>query len=127
MTTLHQQKKNNWRKRFFVLCIINVVILISLLIYLYSPIPEKDLQLSGKEYTTENSSEFVIRTTKQNLNNLVNAYLNKLLLGTNHQYYVNLDDDLQLLGELPVFSTTVPLLINSQPNEQYKCDNTLQK
>jgi len=127
MTTLHQQKKNNWRKRFFVLCIINVVILISLLIYLYSPIPEKDLQLSGKEYTTENSSEFVIRTTKQNLNNLVNAYLDKLLLGTNHQYSVNLDDDVQLFGELPVFSTTVPLLIHLEPIVQENGDIALKQ
>ena len=127
MTTLHQQKKNNWRKRFFVLCIINVVILTSLLIYLYSPIPEKDLQLSGKEYTTENSSEFVIRTTKQNLNNLVNAYLDKLLLGTNHQYSVNLDDDVQLFGELPVFSTTVPLLIHLEPIVQENGDIALKQ
>jgi len=127
MTTLHQQKKNNWRKRFFVLCIINVVILTSLLIYLYSPIPEKDLQLSGKEYTNENSSEFVIRTTKQNLNNLVNAYLDKLLLGTNHQYSVNLDDDVQLFGELPVFSTTVPLLIHLEPIVQENGDIALKQ
>jgi len=128
MTTPKQQyNKKNWRKRFITLCIINVIVIVALFMYLYSPIPEKDLQLATKDYSKENSSEFYIRTTKQNLNNLVNAYLDKLLLGTNHHYSVNLDEDVQLFGELPIFSTTVPLLINLEPIVQENGDIALKQ
>lgn len=128
MTTPKQQNnEKNWRKRFITLCIVNVIILVSLILYLYSPIPEKDLQLANQDYSKGTSSEFYIRTTKQNLNNLVNAYLDKLLLGTNHHYSVNLDEDVQLFGELPIFSTTVPLLINLEPIVQENGDIALKQ
>lgn len=63
----------------------------------------------------DDSSEFIVRTTKNNLNDLVNAYLDELLKDTNHQYSVSLEDDVHLLGELPIFSTTVPLSIHLEP------------
>ncbi len=75
----------------------------------------------------ENSSQFVVRTTKQNLNNLVNAYLDKLLAGTNHHYTIHLDEDVQLLGELPLFSSTVPLLIHLEPIVQDNGDLVLKQ
>src|SRR5699024_367708 len=73
------------------------------------------------------SSEFVVRTTKKNLNELVNAYIDKFLAQTNHRYVVTLDDDVHLLGEIPVFSTTVPLSIHLDPIVQDNGDIVLKQ
>src|SRR5699024_3938643 len=96
-------------------------------VYIYSPIPKTELEITSNEYKNENSSEFVVRTTKQNVNNLVNAYIDKLLANSKHQYTVNIDEDVQLLGELPIFSTTVPVLIHFDPVVQKNGDLVLEQ
>src|SRR5690625_846098 len=97
MSKRNQSVNNNvWKRRFMILVATNVFLLFILGIYLYSPIPITEIEESGEEYKIENSSEFVVRTTKQNLNNLVNAYLDKLLTGTDHHYTVHLDEDVRL-------------------------------
>lgn len=103
------------------------MIIIFLALYLYSPIPKKELDIASKQYESENSSQFVVRTTKQNLNNLVNAYLDKLLVNTDHVYSIHLDEDVQLFGELPLFSSTVPLLIHFEPIVQENGDLVLKQ
>ena len=121
-------KKNKvWKKRFYLLLAINGIIIIGLAVYLYSPIPKKELDIASKQYESENSSQFVVRTTKQNLNNLVNAYLDKLLVNTDHVYSIHLDEDVQLFGELPLFSSTVPLLIHFEPIVQKNGDLVLKQ
>lgn len=121
-------KKNKvWKKRFYLLLAINAIIIIGLAVYLYSPIPKKELDIASKQYESENSSQFVVRTTKQNLNNLVNAYLDKLLVNTDHVYSIHLDEDVQLFGELPLFSSTVPLLIHFEPIVQENGDLVLKQ
>lgn len=129
MSKWSQPVNNNniWKKRFILLLTLNIIIIIILAFYLYSPIPKTEIELAGEQYKYENSSQFVVRTTKQNLNNLVNAYLDKLLAGTNHHYTVHLDDDVQLLGELPLFSSTVPLLIHFEPIVQENGDLVLKQ
>src|SRR5690625_3281320 len=103
MSEQHQTKHNIWRILFIILCIVNVVTVVSIFIYLYSPIPNEDVQLSNTEYDKEQSSEFIIRTTKHNLNELINAYLDKMLEKSKYQYSVKLDEDVQLFGEIPIF------------------------
>lgn len=122
-----KEKNKNWKKRFLILLLINGLILVGLALYLYSPIPKKELYIASKQYETEQSSNFVVRTTKQNLNNLVNAYLDKLLANTDHDYSIHLDEDVQLFGELPLFSSTVPLLIHFEPIVQDNGDLVLKQ
>ncbi len=128
MNYSEQTKKNRvWKRRFLILLLINGMIIIFLALYLYSPIPKKELDIASKQYESENSSQFVVRTTKQNLNNLVNAYLDKLLVNTDHVYSIHLDEDVQLFGELPLFSSTVPLLIHFEPIVQENGDLVLKQ
>ena len=128
MNYSERTKKNRvWKRRFFLLLFINGMIIIFLGLYLYSPIPKKELDIASKQYESENSSQFVVRTTKQNLNNLVNAYLDKLLVNTDHVYSIHLDEDVQLFGELPLFSSTVPLLIHFEPIVQENGDLVLKQ
>ncbi|MFD1416450.1 YpmS family protein [Oceanobacillus jeddahense] len=117
---------NKWKAGFLGLLIFNGVILLLLLALIFWPVSNNEFpQKSALD--EQASSEFYIQTTKQNLNNLVNAYIEKLLEGTDHHYRILLEDDVHLMGELPVFSSTVPLSVRFEPIEQANGDLILQQ
>src|SRR5699024_1228468 len=118
--------KNKWKRSFYCLLYINLAILFTLVILIFSPIPETKRPIAS-DTSKQESSEFVVRTTKKNLDELVNASIEKLLSGTTHQYRISLDDDVHLLGELPVFSTTVPLSVHLVPFVQDNGDIVLRQ
>lgn len=104
----------SWKKLFFGILILNLIVLISVLTLILWPIQEKDFpHISSTDDVDQ--TEFFIRTTKQNLNELINAYIDQLLKNTNHHYQIILDQDVHLVGEIPVFSATVPLSIRFEP------------
>jgi uncharacterized protein YpmS len=118
--------KSKWKKLFYSLLAINVVVVIILLALIFWPVP--DASYPENEATSQDeSSEFVVRTTKQNLNDLINAYTDQLLKGTSHHYRIELDEDVHLIGELPVFSTTVPLSAHLEPLVQENGDIILKQ
>lgn len=106
--------KNNWKNLFLSLLTVNIVVLISLLTLVFWPTKDEEI-LMNEPFDEQDSSEFTVRTTKHNLNELVNAYIDQLLQDTKHHYQISLDDDVHLIGEVPVFSTTVPLSIHLEP------------
>lgn len=109
-----KQQLNVWGKRFFLLLGINIFVILVLVILIMWPV--EDVEIPSQSLDLENeSSEFIVRTSKQNLNNLINAYIEQLTEGTEHKYRIELDEDVHLIGELPVFSTTVPLSIHFEP------------
>lgn len=118
--------KKKWRRLFFSLVVVNIVIIISLIILIFWPVAKVYIpsQKSGEE---EQSTEFTIRTTKEELNDLVNAYIDKLLKNSKHQYSVSFEEDVHLIGELPVFSTTVPLSVHLDPKVQPNGDVVLKQ
>lgn len=118
--------KNKWKKLFFGLLTLNFIIIITLTTLIYWPV-EKTIMPEPNEYTAQKSSEFYIRTTKENLNELVNAYLDELLQDTKHRYRIELEDDVHLIGELPVFSSTVPLSVHLEPLVQKNGDVILKQ
>src|SRR5699024_940836 len=122
-----KHKPANWKKRFIILITINIVLIVLFAMFVYSPIPKTELEESSQEYKRENSSELIVRTTKQNVNNLVNAYIDKLLANSKHDYTIKLEEDVQLLGELPSFSTSVPVLIHFDAVVQDNCDAVIEK
>lgn len=126
MNQRSQQKGKNWKRLFYSLLALNVIVIASILALIFWP--TKDIQSPyGSKISTEPSSEFVVRTTKDNLNELVNAYLDQLLQSTKHKYSISLDEDVHLLGELPVFSTTVPLSVHLEPFVQENGDVILKQ
>jgi len=121
-----ENKKMSWKRLFYILLTVNVAVVIVLFTLIFWPVPEKDLP-KQTETTEQRSSEFVIRTTKENLNELMNAYLSEWLKNTDHQYRVSLEDDVHLIGELPVFSSTVPLSVHLEPIVQDNGDVVLKQ
>ncbi|MFD1363484.1 YpmS family protein [Lentibacillus salinarum] len=122
----HQKQPNKWQRLFFWLLGANVFVVIAIIALIFWPVSETTPPDPAENHT-QPSSEFTVRTTKQNLNELINAYLDKLLEGSGHQYSVSLDDDVELVGELPVFSSTVPLSVHLEPIVQENGDIILKQ
>lgn len=118
--------KNKWKKLFYGLLAVNLIIAITIITLVLWPVSSKKVQPIDRIDSGE-SSEFIIRSTKGNLNDLVNAYIEKFQRGTIHQYSVSLEDDVHLQGELPVFSSTVPLSIRLDPIVQDNGDIILKQ
>ncbi|GGB35406.1 DUF2140 family protein [Virgibacillus dakarensis] len=109
-----RQSRNKWKRLFYGLLSLNVLIVIMLILFIFWPVSDTAVPEPDSKNAQE-GSEFIVRTTKQNLNDLVNAYIDKLLNDSKHHYRVSLEDDVHLIGELPVFSTTVPLSVHLEP------------
>src|SRR5690625_6706551 len=118
--------KNKWKKLFFSLLMINIIVILTMITLIYWPVPSTKVQPID-QIDQNDSSEFIVRTTKENLNELVNAYIEKFQQGTKHKYNVILDDDVHLQGELPVFESTVPLSIHLEPLVQENGDIILKQ
>lgn len=127
MTTRKNNKKERkWKKLFYSLLGFNVLAIILLLFLLFGPVDDRPI-IYDTNQMEEDYSEFVIRTTKQNLNELINAYISKMLEGSKHYYSISLEDDVHLMGELPAFSTTVPLSVHLEPFVQENGDIILKQ
>lgn len=125
---MSERKTSNqkWKRRFYSIIVVDIAVLMVILLLIFWPVEGRDIQ-PRTDVTEEESSEFVVRTTKENLNDLVNAYLDQLLKHSKHRYSIDLDDDVHLQGELPVFSTTVPLSVRLEPFVQDNGDIVLKQ
>ncbi|MFU0789462.1 MAG: DUF2140 domain-containing protein [Virgibacillus proomii] len=119
-------EQRKWKQWFIALLSLNIILFLLFLIFIFWPVSEVDYPDPSAKPNSE-SSEFVVRTTKENLNELVNAYIDQLLEGTNHRYRVELGEDVHLIGELPVFSSTVPLSVHLEPFVQENGDIILKQ
>ncbi|WP_042144029.1 YpmS family protein [Paucisalibacillus sp. EB02] len=122
----NKKKKNKWKRYFFTLLLLNVSALVIIVLLIFWPVNHSIVPFSEHKATHE-SSEFIIRTTKKNLNELINAYMYEYLKDSKHQYRVSLDEDVHLIGELPVFSTTVPIQVHLEPIVQENGDVILKQ
>lgn len=106
---------NKWRRLFFGLLLFNIAVIAVLLILLFWPVKEVPLPNGEQNSELKDSSQFIIRTTRNNLTEMVNAYVDNLAGSDKYHYQVRLDEDVHLIGEYPVFSSTVPLNIHLEP------------
>ncbi|WP_047983862.1 YpmS family protein [Ornithinibacillus californiensis] len=125
---MEQEKSNSskWRTAFIVLLLLNFFVVLSIIAFIFWPVEQTDMSISEHQ-TTQDNSEFIIRTTKKNLNELINAYMYEYLKDSKHKYRVALEEDVHLIGELPVFSTTVPVSIRLEPLVQENGDVILKQ
>src|SRR5690606_24838704 len=71
-------------------------------------------------------AEFTIRSGKDNLSELANAYLGKLPKEDNFTYMISLEDEVKLLGTIVAFGSEVPIQISFDPIVQENGDLVLQ-
>lgn len=118
--------QNKWKKLFIGLLILNITIILTLVVLLN--IPAKETKITSEPTINDDlTSVLAVESNKDNLNELIKAYLNETLEESKYKYDVYLDEVVHLEGELPVFSTSIPLYIKLQPNVQDNGDIILKQ
>ncbi|MBP2241241.1 uncharacterized protein YpmS [Cytobacillus eiseniae] len=118
-------KDNKWKKLFFLLIGILAALFILLLILINIPAEEEEYV---QDYIkTENYVPFKIQTDKQDLNQLINHYLEKEGLTGAIDYKVLLNEEVELYGLIPVFSQDIQLKLTFEPQVLENGDLVLQQ
>lgn len=106
--------KNKWKVLFFTIVGINlvtIIIVIGLIMY-PSNFSKTEAQQPEFERKTVN---FNIKTTKSDLNDVINHYIQSEDLTGDFHYEVRLSDDVELHGIIPIFSQNVALQLAFNP------------
>jgi uncharacterized protein YpmS len=103
----------NWKKAFFILLAINFGILIFLFVSISIPI--KDKMIKQEENLLQGYVPFLIHTQKDNLNRLINHYIEKEATAGPIDYQVVLKDEVELYGTMPIFSEEIQMKLTFEP------------
>ncbi|MBN8200148.1 YpmS family protein [Bacillus sp. NTK034] len=118
-------KDSKWKKLFFALLVINAFILIVLFIFISMPADDEDYTV-----ITENSDKYVpfnIKANKEDLNRVINHYLEKEGLTGAIDYKVLLNDEVDLYGTIPFFSQDLQMKLSFEPEALENGDVVLQQ
>ncbi|WP_409298231.1 YpmS family protein [Peribacillus sp. SCS-26] len=100
-----------WKVLFFALLGFNVIVLLALIIL--ANLPAKSIKGLDR-YPEKENVGFDIHTNKEDLNILINKYLQKELSG-GIDYEVLLKDDVELYGEMPAFGKNLEIKLAFEP------------
>ncbi|MBY0122717.1 YpmS family protein [Bacillus sp. S/N-304-OC-R1] len=106
-------KEQKWKKLFFLLLGINIVVVIILTAVINSS--GKDENYSPTQINTNGHVPFKIQTDKEDLNQVINHYLDKEGLTGPIDYKVVLGDEVELYGTMPVFSQEIQMKLTFDP------------
>jgi uncharacterized protein YpmS len=116
--------KPSWKQLFFGIVGVNVCFVLFFFIFLLWPLSDTEIPI--KEYIEEEpGAEFTITSSKQNLNELVNEYVDHFMKDKDDKYTVILDEHVQLLGSVEAFQTDIPISITLEPEVQENGDLVL--
>lgn len=116
--------KPTWKQLFLGIVGLNVGLVLFFFTFLLWPISDTDIP--SKEYIEEDpGAEFTITSSKQNLNELVNQYVDNFMKDKNDKFTVKLDENVQLLGSVEAFQTDIPISITLEPSVQENGDLVL--
>lgn len=119
-------KGNKWKRLFFILMAINAIILVFLLILI--SLPAKDQDYIAENMNEDNYVPFSIQTNKEDLNRVINHYLEKEgLTGGAIDYKVLLNDEVDLYGSIPFFSQDLQMKLSFEPEALENGDVVLQQ
>lgn len=119
------EKKNYWKIAFLVLAVCNLVFIFGIGLLLFLSSDQK--KIPDETSDTKNYSEFTIDTQKEDLNKLINYYIEKEGLNGPIHYDVFLTDEVELYGEVAVFSQALQLKMTFEPKALENGDLVLQQ
>lgn len=123
----HQGFKQNWKLWFFVLLGLNALVIITLAFLVLAPTSSNE-EIPKKEFIEdEEGAEFTVHSSKSNLSELINGYVDKLLKDKGENYSVHLDEDVLLNGSIEAFQTKIPIAIRLEPIVQENGDLVLKQ
>jgi uncharacterized protein YpmS len=103
---------NKWKRGFFLLLGLDLLIVIILLFLILSPAENE--KMNWKEMKNNNVS-FQVQSNKSDLNLLINQYLQKEASDSPIGYQVHLRDEVELYGTLPFFSQEIDMKLTFEP------------
>ncbi|MFD2445742.1 YpmS family protein [Bacillus sp. CGMCC 1.16607] len=118
-------KTNIWKKSFFILLIFNIVVVLLVAINLLVPIKDENFERSGNNF--QGYVPFLIHTKKENLNEVINHYIEKEASGGPVNYEVVLGDEVELYGTIPIFTEEIQLKMTFEPKAMENGDLILQQ
>jgi uncharacterized protein YpmS len=105
--------KNEWKKGFFLLLGLNLLIVIIILcLFLIPPGKEEWVQQKKEE---GNHVTFHVRSNKEDLNRLINQFVKKEAKDSPIDYEVHLRDEVELYGTIPFFSQQLNMKLTFEP------------
>ncbi|MFE8700766.1 YpmS family protein [Cytobacillus sp. FJAT-54145] len=116
--------KPSWKQLFLGIIGVNGFIVLSFFIFLFWPVSDTEIPI--KEFIEEEpGAEFTIHSSKQNLSELVNEYVDHFMKDKDNKYTVNLNEHVQLMGSVEAFQTEIPISITLEPFVQENGDLVL--
>ncbi|WP_019154386.1 YpmS family protein [Robertmurraya massiliosenegalensis] len=118
-------KKPSWKHLFLGLAGANGILLILFFVLLLWPV--SDSEMPEKAFIEEEpGAEFTVNSSKQNLNELVNEYVDKFMNDQGDKYTVDFGgENVRLLGSIDAFQTEIPISITLEPLVQENGDLVL--
>jgi uncharacterized protein YpmS len=105
-------KVNKWKSAFFLLLGLVLSIFVVFIGLILWPAGQEELP---KEKNVEKTVPFHVITNKEDLNKVINSYIQKDKGDTPIDYYVKLRDDVELTGKLDLFTTSVHFNMTFEP------------
>ncbi|MCA1054543.1 YpmS family protein [Rossellomorea aquimaris] len=104
--------KNKWKVAFFTLLGALILGLVIILSMVFAPIKDEELP---DQKVKDNEVGFDIRSNKDDLNLIIKHYIEEEGLKGPVDYDVQLKDDVELHGSVPVFSTNIDVELKFEP------------
>lgn len=117
--------EKKWKRLFFLLLGMNAIILIILFVLINLPIGDE--QYFSTNLEKDKYAPLNIQTNKENLNQIINHYLDEEGLTGELDYKIILDEAVELYGYIPIFSQNVQLKLTFEPKALENGDIILQQ
>lgn len=104
--------KKGWKLAFLGLLALNVIIVLILVIGLFSPIKDEPLP---KVDPAKEAVEFHVRSNKEDLNRVIKTFIEKEKEKSFVDYNVYLRDQVELYGDIAVFSERIDYKLTFEP------------
>lgn len=103
---------SKWKKLFFALLVCNILFVSLIFILINWPVKHKPLPLPFNE---KKEIQFEVKTTREDLTQFINQYLERKGLTKTYHYEVYLTNSVELHGKLPFFNREVNLTLTFKP------------
>ena len=113
-----------WQWAFIALLAVNIVFIISMITLFVTPPAQPDV-LPTPTYREEPGASFNVTATKDDLNALINDYLDQVLQSDQADFNVRINEDFALSGNFTAFGIPVPLNVRMDPVVQANGDLVL--
>lgn len=109
-------KAVRWKRLFYLLLGVNGAVLITIIVFgaLFFSHSSEDV-IPPNQTQDQNDVYFQVKTNKQDLNKIINHYLEEEFSGK-IDYKLILTDEVELYGSLPVFSSEVEMKMTFEPH-----------